>query len=902
MKKFWPIIAIILVELVLVITNVPPHTILAGWDNLFPEFNFPLNTLRSIFGVWLEYRGTGLYDGMSHIANLVHTITLYLMSVVLPQELLRYVFNLGMHLAGGIGAYFLISHIVDTSAPAQRKIMGFIGALFYMLNLATVQMFFAPLEAYSVYFAALPWLTWALSRLYLTPTRTSYTHFLIISLLSTPAFFVTTLLLPIAILLGSLSLVYLLTSWRVYARRVVIAAASFFFINAFWLLPYLWGLPHNAPVIANAKINQMGSGEIFSRNQAFGDMQSVLKLRGFSLNFEDLNKEGQSVYMMEPWRNFIHTPASEVLMGLVAVIALVGLVTTLGTRRQRTIGFALTFIVCFVLLGTDVPGIREVTAWLQQTIPFFKEAFRFTFTKFGLPFALCYTVMVVAGIQTLIGRKPSTYLLLAVLTLVSSGIFFLSLPSFQGNFLYKNLRITIPNEYKELSAYTKTMRPNGRIAILPQPSYWSWKYYRFGYRGSGFMWMGIPQPIMDRAFDPWSKANEGYYWELSYALYSKNATLLQNVLTKYDVSYVILDENVLSFSNNRSLFIDETKELLAGIPDIQIVATFGNITLYEKTGGTSKDFVSMRQNLPTANRYTWTDNDTAYGQLGDYVTGEGGTVYPFRSLFTKRSVSEREFTVETVLPSAIPVYDSTKSADLVPTNVKQCGLLKPGSATASIVSGALRLESINQRGCLSFDIPDLSHKSGYLVRVESSHITGRPLMISFINDTARHVELETFLDSNINYFILPPLAPDGLGYTVYISNDAIGNNATINDLSRIRVYSFPYSELVSLHTGSQPKATALTDFTVSHPNPAFYTVVTKETGTIVLSQSYDDGWIAWSQGTILPHIMVDNWKNGWILNPGTNNTIYIFFWPQMLEILGFILLPIPFIIAIKQKK
>ena len=90
---------------------------------------------------------------------------------------------------------------------------------------------------------------------------------------------------------------------------------------------------------------------------------------------------------------------------------------------------------------------------------------------------------------------------------------------------------------------------------------------------------------------------------------------------------------------------------------------------------------------------------------------------------------------------------------------------------------------------------------------------------------------------------------------------------------------------------------------VSHPNPAFYKVSGASAGTLILSQSYDSGWIALQNGKLLTrHVLVNNWANGWEINPGTTSTIYILFWPQLLEFLGFALLPIPFLWALFVRK
>lgn len=823
------------------------------------------NILRSLFGVWQEYRGLGLYDGQSHAAELFHTIYVALLSIVMPQEFIRWIVLFFLWIIGGAGMYYLL----------KRKI---VGALFYVFNIATIQMFYTPFEAFAFHFAALPWLAFTLINVLTKPTRRNFVAFFAVALLTTPQFFIPTLMIPTVLLLT----VIILTSGKHALRPAVWAAIGFLCVNAFWLIPFVYGIPKTAPVIMNAKINQMSSGEDLARNRAFSTPADILLLRGFALDFEDYDTSGAPIFLMAPWRNFLNYPLIIGIQVMLAAITIIGLFATLKKSNKRYVPFAVLFLLCALLLGSDL---------LQRYIPILGEALRFPFTKFSLLFTFAYSALLVLGIET-ITTLPAIELFIGL------SIFAQAIPIFTGNLVSPNLQVSFPDDYKLLYQYMQDTDKNQRVMVLPQSSYWSWKLYYFHYRGSGFMWFGLPQPIMDRAFDPWSATNENYYWELSRALYAKDAAGVAAVIGKYDIRYILLDENVTTPNNNRSLFIDDIKNMLG--PSAK---TFGKLSLYERAPRTDT-FISLKQNLPTVNPYTWTDNDVAYRELGDYITGEGGVTYQFRSLFTKRSVSEREFDALALLAGAVPVYDSTASADLSAAAVKECGLLKEGAASASETDGALQLRSVNQRGCLSFDIPTLSHTFGYLAAVESRHATGRPLMISFINDTARHVEEETYLpigrQVSTDYFILPPLAPDGLGYTVYLSNDSIGNQETINTVSRIRFYQIPYNDLVKIRTGTQIPASAGMTIQVSHPNPAFYKVVTQETGTLILSQSYDPGWIALSDGKILPHVRVNNWKNGWTLDPGTSGTIYIFFWPQLLEFLGFALLPIPFFLCRRQ--
>ena len=74
-----------------------------------------------------------------------------------------------------------------------------------------------------------------------------------------------------------------------------------------------------------------------------------------------------------------------------------------------------------------------------------------------------------------------------------------------------------------------------------------------------------------------------------------------------------------------------------------------------------------------------------------------------------------------------------------------------------------------------------------------------------------------------------------------------------------------------------------------------YIVETKNDGLLRLSQGYDAGWISpW-----LEHVKVDGWANGWMV-PGSV-TIVIFYWPQLLEYLGFGMLGVTIVLLLRKK-
>ncbi|MBI5620744.1 hypothetical protein HY949_03125 [Candidatus Gottesmanbacteria bacterium] len=1069
-------IIIIFAWAAVVLSNYTLGTFLTGWDNLHPEFDFFLNVKRSFFAVWQEYQGPGLLGGMGHAADLPRQLMLWAVSIILPAHLLRWGWTFFMLLIGPLGVYALLYTIItqhkkmDSGARAGMTdiLPAFAGAIFYLFNLVTVQVFTAPFDAFVTHYGILPWLLWSNWEFLHTPSRRTLLLVVLINVLGMTHAYIPTLFLVYLLLLSILSMSVLIHSLqKATIIRILTLGFVTFCINAFWLLPFTYFTLTKSPVTVGAKINQMATGEIYLQNKAFGDIQNVATLKSYWYNTADYNADSST---LEPvlgyWRNLDKNSWMPWVRYALAAFIFFGGVIALMKKSTRVWG--VLGIVAIGMVAVDTPPFVWMIDWLRLHIPLFSQFFRFPFTKWGIALALSYSVWLGIGVWWMLERLKaysSKVIPVCVVLIPTSLAIIGAIGMLQGQLISPKFKLTIPDEYFQLFTKFKALPP-GRIANLPQNTFWGWSYYRWGYSGSGFLWYGIENPIMDRAFDVWTAEGEQYYWELSRALYSKDAAAVDAVLTKYDVRYVLLDESIVSPSSDRGLFIEESKELLAQMPEVKEIARFGNLTLFErwipgqarddKSG--SQSFISLKSNLPTVPPiYGWTDNDVAYGELGDYITKEKGKrqtekgneiVYPFRSLFTKRNVDDREFTVTetpdtitigsrveataaSILKASEIVYDSTRSAparnasrsdaggDLVADKVQPCGVLRDGTADAQNIDQYVRFTSRSQRGCLSFWIGNLPHRDGYLVAVESRHIAGsprsssgeagRPLLFSLINQTARHVELETYLDNSklkaqnsklndhewqTDYFVLPPLAPDGLGYSVYVSNDAVGRQETINDIKSIKFYRMPYQEMVSMrippsssHSGLDPESSSQKTpdsrrslsrtlmrggndngadendiLKVDHPNPAYYKIVMsqksgvqRENATLILNQSIDPGWKAFTINTNNPiklwlfetlpflfgtqikeHVLVNNWSNGWRLpeagintnnpiiqfsnnpiqdeksrsNPAspadgkvTNNqlTVVIFFLPQLLQWIGFLLLPIPFIcIAFKK--
>ena len=264
-------------------------------------------------------------------------------------------------------------------------------------------------------------------------------------------------------------------------------------------------------------------------------------------------------------------------------------------------------------------------------------------------------------------KKFSQWIVLFIFVLIP--IFFLS-PIFSGHLFYDKNRAEIPKEYFQVFDFFAGQDKNTRIANFPQYTFWGWTFYRWNYSGSGFLWYGIEQPILDRAFDVWSSEDENYYWEISQAIYSRNQKLFENVLEKYQIKWLLVDDNILTYSTARALYLSQLKEILDYSTKVKLAESFGKIKIYQVELETNpKDYVFLVEDLPVVGPgYKWNNYDQAYEEYGNYVSiqrqnskskiqnynsklkseeKEATDIYfPFRSLFTGRKQEELEFGVE----------------------------------------------------------------------------------------------------------------------------------------------------------------------------------------------------------------------------------------------------------------
>jgi len=939
---------------VLFFVNYKSGTYLSGWDNLQTELNPGLAVKRAFFSVWEEYQSFGLTAGMAHAADLPRAVFLWIMSFIIPQNMIRYFYHFLMLLLGGMGAFVLFK---KTSA-----VNAFFGALFYMLNLGTVQIFYLPFESFSTFFALLPWGIWAflfvIARNIVTKQsqkefatspsaprddRKAWLLFFLINLLGTPAFYTQQLFVVYALVLGcvGIGLIRHIGSIRTI-KKMVLAFFLIIIINSFWLLPQLYFLKTNGQVVTEAKNNTLSTDSVYFQNFEKGTLNNFFRLEGF---YFDL-KGRDNTFLFAPWKDHF-AGVSGVLPYAFGLIGLMGLIGHI--RKRENANYVLIFFLCTTGLLLATPPFSWINELARQ-IPIINQIFRSPFTKFVIPYSLVYSYFVAQGLSFFGAnlKKVSPYIIVFILLY--------SLPSFKGYFFSPEMKVAIPDDYQSVINYFKSEGKDSRIALLPDYTFWGWFFNKWGYNGSGFLWYGIEQPIVSRTFDVWSKTSESYFWESKTAFEAEDINKLIGVLDKYNIDYLLLDKSLIPVvSSYKALQYDRVDKLLTKSAKVTPIYYGENIYLYKINHDYfSKNFISITSDLHNiAPQINLTNDDQAFVENGFYDNNqnpEPDIIYPFLSLTSQINSKENNwqfseddnyFYLSTPITFNLDdyklfltdkIYEETvlinDKATKISTKIEV--FIQNNNFTAKIGKKIIKNfnVSIDQTTDYGFTDDTLSQNTGYLVKVRSFNKQGFPLFFYIIDDTKKQSYLEDRLKEPTKYFILSPKFEYGLGYTFAFQNKSFLNFEAINKLDELSIYLFPYQALKEMkfvrNEFNKTDVKFTKDFDVKKPNYFTYKVTINpstslRTSNLILFQSYSPGWVAFQNGKLLDHVLVNNWANGWILddrslmldirNNNLGSSIYnlgsitIVFWPQYLEFAGFILLAIAFlrILLIKQK-
>jgi hypothetical protein len=576
---------------------------------------------------------------------------------------------------GPIGTYFLWKKwFINTGKFSGWGAM--LSGLFYLLNLGTVQVFFAPLEAFAVFYGLLPWAILSIVNYLSKPSRKNLILMVVAQIIFSMIGFIPPQFIAYGMMVLALLIGYVGEKRRDVAeafKRALTVGTILLVANLYWLAPVAYYSVYGATSYAEAKNNQVSTPDFQYMSEARGKWSDVALMRGFFIDSSDsvIKGEGKFFEIFEPWNNYLQGNIEWVGYGLF-IVSMLGLLTLIVKKGQRSLSLSMLLVlgIGWVAIAQAEEPFTTV-ANLMHDIPVVGQAFRAAFTKFVGLLIFVYAIGFGYGIFAIYKalRKKLVVGVISV-SIGVGGLIFYMWPMFKGNLIYERMKITMPSEYVQLMKFFKSQNKQGRIAYLPSAWMWGWQVHEWGYSGSGFLWYGIEQPILDRAFDVWSPYNEGFYGEFSTALYGGKSDQVRNVLDKYDVRYLLLDESVIAPGQDKEILrIDETKNIMEQLGAKQVFKE-GFLTVWD-LGSKGEQFVSVPSSYTLASGDTGkVRSDVIYGDIGHYVYSVSKSnsdtvslvVYPFADLM-KEEVKGVEYGEGEVAIS----YEETPPAFGVPT-------------------------------------------------------------------------------------------------------------------------------------------------------------------------------------------------------------------------------------------
>lgn len=663
---FYPVV-LFLIILVICIKNYVPGTFLTGWDTLHPEFNMALYWQRILGGVWQEHQGLGAVASQSHASEIPRMLILTVINLIFSLRFIRYAYAFLTLFLGVFGVYYFLKDVILRKFQSSPRLLGsFIGALFYLLNLGTLQHFYVPLEMFLTHFGFLGWYMWSSSLFYLTGKKKYFILFCLFSLFGASQAHTSTLFYAFFIYFFAYFLVVLLADlfqkqvWKPqYVNRTALILLTALIVNLFWLLPNFYFALNHGGEVNMSKIHGLFSNEAFLANKRYGGTQDVTILRSFLFSWGEHTGYAQYGELMDEWISHMDSPGVLVIGYLMFAVSCVGVIISLLKKERFVYGVFAFFAIGIFFLFNVNPPFGDLFVLMQNTVPLFKEAFRFPFTKFSIGLMLAYGTFfgyAVAWCADLFYKITRKVLLPkfvhgSVFLGTTALLIYYMWPAFAGNLISPSMKVNIPDRYFKMFEYFDSQQDYGRVADFPVHSFWGWMYYdwipgtRLGYQGAGFLWFGIKQPLLNREFDRWNLLNEQYYREISHAVYSKSPEALIQVLEKYKVRWLLLDESVMIPSaDSKQLFYSEIKKLFTETDRINLARDFGSgLYVYEYTPSDPFAREELHETFYSTGDVVYKEpSDPVYSYYNPYIT-EGEDSFPYVGITDTNETLKEEY-------------------------------------------------------------------------------------------------------------------------------------------------------------------------------------------------------------------------------------------------------------------
>lgn len=652
--SLWPILLLTVIWGAIITTNLLGEgEWLMGYDNLLPEFNLPLWWERNYYSIWQDYRGLGAMNTVAEGTELTRLPIVWLIKTILGERWVRFAWSALTLYLGSVGAYLLTHELLKLSyswgkkkiSPLLLQTASLLASLWALWCPATVQLFYTPLESFSSWFGFLPLILWRLVHYLRTATIGNLWWFTLICLLSSSAFHLQTLFVVLALTILSLMIAFSFSPQRTcYYRRFLLLLFTLCLSQAFWLLPMAVTTLSAGNDFTLTKQNLITTPQVQEMNYSRGNLANLALLHGYWFDYREYRPQDHSYTpYLGQWQQHWQAPLSQSSGYLLFIISILGLLSGsfLAKRREFALLAVVIAVVGLLMLTAGKGIILGLPFRLLAKLPLLSDIFRVAFTKWstvaalGLGLGLAHAFIALAICQQKFSRHYRLGCSLVGMSII--GLLLVrSYPIFTGQLFGWQVKVAFPERYFNLAKTMQAQNHAGTTIYLPQPNYWGWLFYDWGYRGSGFMWQLIPQPLLDRNFDAWSLLNQTAYQQFNLAIQKNQASELVNLINKYQLQYAIVDGSLMEAGEqNAQKRQEQNAQLIALLKQTgaKLIWSEDNLSAWQLASAVPSQSLGINNNYQTLLADSpEVVQDFLYQQVGDYLANEDateGSWFPF---------------------------------------------------------------------------------------------------------------------------------------------------------------------------------------------------------------------------------------------------------------------------------
>lgn len=652
LKKHAPFLLVVFIAVAISLANIKWGVFYSGWDNVHPEFDLPEYAKQVFFGAWSEHQSLGGPSAQGQLAEIFRLPIVFLLSLIVPTANIRLVFIFLMFLVGGVGMYFYLSKIwLSKKKDSLKSWLASLGSVFYLLHILTLQQFYISFEMFMVQFAFFPFLLLIIHSLVDKFSAKNIFYFFILQFLIAPSAHTQTVFY-LAVLFSLIYTFFLVLQknnlFKAIQLSFVIGLMTFF-ANSYWILPNIYYSVHNSHYVQESRDNQLFAPESVWSIREAGTIENLTSGTHYLFSWQDYSfSEGKHELIFNEWQTHLGSPAVSISMKVLGIITLLGFIFVIFSKdkKAKRWGVLLIYIFCFIFIWVDLLPTSKILDELYKSGTF-REAFRNPFTKLSILYSFVSILLFITVIEKIVlffaDRKKIKFVNIPILLTFFAGILLISLPSFKGQFISEKLQVEYPGEYWEMFDYLKTRDKDLRILQLPQFTHAGWEYYDWqflgednGYQGMGFYFFGFPQAFLNRDSDRWVETSDFFYYELKHALDSYDEKQVGEIVDKYNVDLVIVDETRFDPARDHDFSVDY--QLLEKI-GFKKVWQKEFLSIYESSDSTREDEVVVPKTINLVRADTSrvrTDYPFVFEKNYVLTDSDFNVVYPFSYLMSHR--------------------------------------------------------------------------------------------------------------------------------------------------------------------------------------------------------------------------------------------------------------------------